>query len=148
MPSGTCAMPMPIMSRAALLRRGAGGGALLLVGAGLAAPAGAADIPDGDFSYLRLLVAAELLKGDFHARALASRRPKGAAARLLRSTQADDRAHYSGLAALLTGAGQAPATADDIDFTYPRGSFASQAAIARLAARLTQLTLGAYLGAV
>jgi hypothetical protein len=139
---------MPALSRAALLRRSAGGGALLLVGAGLAAPADAADIPDGDLSYLRVLVAAELLKGDFHARALASRRATGAAARLLRSAEADDRAHYSGLAALLSGAGQTPAAAGDIDFTYPRGSFASQTAIARLASRVAQVTLGAYLGAV
>jgi hypothetical protein len=59
-PRTALAAPKPILSRAALLRRGAGGGALLLVGAGLAAPADAADIPDGDLPHLRLLVAAEL----------------------------------------------------------------------------------------
>jgi hypothetical protein len=41
-----------------------------------------------------------------------------------------------------------PATAQDIDFSYPRGSFASRAAICRLGVRLESLSLGAYLGAV
>ena len=41
-----------------------------------------------------------------------------------------------------------PATAHDIDFSYPRGSFASRAAIARLGVQLETLSLGAYLGAV
>ena len=41
-----------------------------------------------------------------------------------------------------------PATAQDIDFSYPRRSFGSSAAIARLGVRLESLSLGAYLGAV
>jgi hypothetical protein len=49
---------------------------------------------------------------------------------------------------VLTDAGQVPATAQDLDFSYPRGAFASRTAIARLGVRLESLSLGAYLGAV
>jgi hypothetical protein len=48
----------------------------------------------------------------------------------------------------LTAAGQPPASAADVDFVYPRGSFSSPASIARLAWRIETLLLGAYLGAV
>jgi len=139
------------LRRADVLRRGLGGGvALLSSGAALgalAAPASAA-VPDVDLSYLRLLTATELLKGDFQAKALASGKLDALGIRLVRRMQADDRAHYSGLASLLTGAGQPPATADDIDFSYPRGSFDSRDSSAKLAWKLATLSLGAYLGAI
>src|SRR4029077_20615840 len=65
-----------VLSRAELLRRGIGGGAMLAAsGAGFAAfarPAGALTVPDGDVAYLRVLVAAELLKAEFHTQAPAS----------------------------------------------------------------------------
>ncbi len=112
------------LRRAEVLRRGLGGGvALVASGAALgalAAPAAAA-VPDVDLSYLRVLTAAELLKGDFQAKALASGKLDASATRLVRRMQADDKAHYTGLASLLNGAGQAAATDDDIDFSYPRG---------------------------
>ncbi len=129
------------MNRAALLRRGVAGGALLA----FPRAAAAADVPDVDMSYLRLLVGAELLKADFQKRALSSDK---LTARLLARTGADDRAHYAGLAALMNGAGQTAATADDIDFSYPRGSFGSQRSIVTLASKLARLTLGGYLGAL
>jgi Ferritin-like domain len=132
------------MNRAALLRRGVAGGALLA----FPRAAAAADVPDADLSYLRLLVGAELLKADFQRRALSSDDLSAPAARLFARAAADDRAHYAGLAALLSGAGQTAATADDIDFSYPRGSFASQRSIVTLASKLARLTLGGYLGAV
>ena len=113
----------------------------------LAAPAAAA-VPDVDLSYLRVLTAAELLKGDFQAKALASGKLDASATRLVRRMQADDKAHYAGLASLLTGAGQAAATDDDIDFSYPRASFDSRDSIATLAWKLVTLSLGAYLGAI
>jgi hypothetical protein len=134
------------MNRAALLRLGAAGGALLAFPR--AAAATVADVPDGDMTYLRLLVGAELLKTDFQKRALSSDDVTTSAARLLARTGADDRAHYAGLAALMSGAGQTAATADDIDFSYPRGSFASQRSIVTLASKLARLTLGGYLGAL
>ena len=139
------------LRRADVLRRGLGGGvALIASGAALGplAVPGAAAMPDVDLSYFRLLTAAELLKSDFQERALASGKLDGAAARLVVRMQAADRGHYAGLAALLNGGGQTAATADDIDFTYPRGSFDSQRAIVRLGWKLGSLSLGAYLGAI
>jgi hypothetical protein len=140
-------------SRAELVRRGVvGGGALIVSASGLAVlPAVAAadgTLPDGDLAYLRLLVAAELLAVDFQTRALGSGKLRHAAHTLLRLLRSDETAHYKKLAAVLTAAGQTPATSADIDFSYPKGAFRSQASITRLAARLEHLMVGAYLGAV
>src|SRR6185437_5120849 len=85
---------------------------------------------------------------DFATRAIASGKLGSPAARVVRRMHAADNAHYTGLAALLNDAGQPPATADDIDFSYPRGSFATARSTATLAWKLTSLTLGAYLGAL
>src|SRR5262245_20579937 len=140
------------MNRAGLLRRGAvGTGALLVSSSGLSAfaePASAATLPDADLAYLRLLIAAELLALDFHAHALASGKLRPPASSLARRIRADEKAHYKGLANLLTAAGQTPATAADIDFSYPKGSFRSQASILKLAGRLEHLMVGAYVGAI
>jgi ferritin-like protein len=135
-------------SRSELLR---GGAVLALSGGGLAAlaaPADAVTVPDNDLAYLRLLGAAELLKADFQAQALAADKLNGAGAALVRQMQADDKAHYASLSILTNGAGQPPPTAGDIDFTYPAGTFAKQGSIVKLAHQLAGLTLGAYLGAI
>jgi rubrerythrin len=141
------------MSRAGFVRRGVvGGGALLMSASGLGAMgtgAASADTPpDADLAYLRLLIAAELLAVDFHSKALTSRRLRHAAHALSRQIRADENAHYTQLASLLTAAGQTPATSADIDFSYPKGTFRSQSSILRLAGRLERLLVGAYLGAV
>ena len=142
----------PGLTRAGLLRRGAvGGGALLASASGLAAfaPAAFADGPPaGDLAYLRLLVATELLGADFYAKAVAAHASAGRAAEELKLARANERSHYATLAAIVTGAGQVPATADDIDFTYPKGTFRSVGAVAKLAVTLETLFLGACLGAV
>ncbi len=139
-------------SRAGLLRQGvAGGGTLLLSGSAVSVLAGsatAASIPDSDLSYLRLLIGAELLAADFHTRALASGKLAAARSALLKQMLADENAHYHGLATLIAGAGQVAATSDDINFAYPKGSFDSEGSILKLAGRIEDLTLGAYLGAV
>jgi Ferritin-like domain len=135
------------MNRARLLRTGVGGGAALL-GLGVWTERAAAAVPDVDLSYLRLLVATELLKADFATQATARRKLAGAAARTVRQMHAADNAHYAGLAALMNGAGQPPATPDDIDFSYPRDAFATADSTAALAWKLTSLALGAYLGAL
>jgi len=139
------------LSRAELLRRGAVGGATLAVsGAGLGAFAATARaaVPDADLAYLRLLVAAELLSLDYEGQALASGKLSGRSASLLKQLHRDDTAHYTGLAAMMNSAGQVPATADDIDFSYPKGSYASQGSILKLGSTLASLSVGAYLGAV
>jgi hypothetical protein len=135
------------MNRAGLLRSGVGGGAALL-GLGVWAERAAAAVPDVDLAYLRLLVAAELLKADVATTAGASGTLGRPAAAIVRRMHAADAAHYAGLAALMNDAGQTPATADDIDFSYARGSFASARSTAAVAWRVTSLALGAYLGAL
>jgi hypothetical protein len=60
----------------------------------------------------------------------------------------DEKAHYAGLARLLTDSAQAPTSAGDIDFAYPKGSFGSEASAMKLAAEIETLVLGAYLGAI
>jgi hypothetical protein len=140
------------LSRADLLAGGGKGATLLLAGSalgGLASPASAAAGPsDADLAYARLLVAVELLALDFYGKAIGSRRFEGGVLRELRLARADERQHYEVSAAILISANQLPATAADIDFTYPKRSFASRASIVRLGIRLESLALGAYLGAV
>ena len=140
------------MTRGALLSRGAvGGGALLVSASGLAAVAPLARAetpPDADLAYLRLLIAAELLAVDFQSRALTSGKLRREAHSLFRRIRSDESDHYKRLAWLLTAAGQTPATANDINFSYPKGSFHSQGSILALAGRLEHLMVGAYLGAV
>jgi len=141
-----CAMD-GALSRATLFARG-GKVAAAVVAAGAfggLAPRASAAISDGDLAYARLLVALELLSLDFYTRAIGA---DGGSQLELRRARAAERRHYDVVADVLTAAGQVPATAQDIDFSYPRGSFASSAAIARLGLRLESLSLGAYLGAV
>jgi len=143
------------MNRAGFLRRGAVGGGALLVSASGLGTLGLPDVasadtppPDGDLAFLRLLIAAELLAVDLQGKALKSRKLRHTAHSLLARILSDEKKHYAQLAALLTAAGQTPATAEDIDFSYPKGTFRTQASITRLAGRLEHLMVGAYLGAV
>jgi hypothetical protein len=109
----------------------------------------AAALPDGDLAYLRLLIGAELLAIDLHTRAIAATKRLGAAlTATFRRALADERSHYAALTKALVDAGQPSTGAGDVDFTYPRGSFASRASIARLGWRVESLLLGSYLGAV
>jgi Ferritin-like domain len=135
------------LSRATLLARGGKVGAAVIAASafgGLATRASAA-VPDGDLAYARLLVALELLSLDFYTRAI---RAGGGSQLELPRARAAERRHYEVVATVLTNAGQVPAIAQDIDFSYPRGSFASRASICKLGVRLESLSLGAYLGAV
>jgi rubrerythrin len=139
------------LSRGQLFRRGAVGGGVVLSGSvfgALAGQAGAATPPDNDLAYLRLLVAAELLAADFQAKALANGKLNRRSKAVIKKIAADEKAHYARLAQLVTAAGQPPTTAGDIDFSYPKGSFASQPAALKLAAEIEALVLGAYLGAI
>jgi hypothetical protein len=129
------------------LARGGKVAAAVVAAAAFGGPAARASaaVPDGDLAYARLLVALELLSLDFYTRAIGA----GGGSQLeLRRARAAERRHYDVVGDVLTDAGQVPATAQDIDFSYPHGSFASSASIARLGVRLESLSLGAYLGAV
>ena len=107
----------------------ASGALFALTGKALAA------VPDGDLAYLRLLVGVELLTQDY----AATHAGDPAVAQM----RADDGAHYRGMANLMAQSGQTAATADDVDFSYPKGTPALE-----LGWQLKQLSLGAYLGAV
>lgn len=132
-----------MLTRRRLLQTGLVGGAVLAV-----PPLAHAAAPDADLAYLRLLIGVELLTIDFYGRALATRKLDPTGGALMRQMHADERAHYNGLSAAVTGLGQTPATAGDIDFAYPAGATASRGAILKLAQKLEWLALGAYLGAV
>jgi rubrerythrin len=135
------------LSRKTLVAWGAGGGAALLLPR--AALGGRADTPpDGDFAYLRMLLGAELLAVDLYERALSARRKLGSMASTFKQLLVHERAHYAKLAELLTAAGGVPATSDDVDFTYPSGTFKSLRSIATFGWRIETLLSGAYLGAI
>jgi hypothetical protein len=133
----------PVLTRRRLLQTGLAGGALLV-----APPLAQAAPPDADVANLRLLVGVELLTRDFCARALASGKLEPAARAVVKRIREDECAHYESLASLLKSLGQTPATARDMDFTYPSGTFNSQRTILRLGTTLETLSLGAYLGGV
>ncbi len=144
------------LSRAELLARGARGGvAALAAGSVVGFIAGTAradtppdTLPDGDLAYLRLLISAELLGADFYTNAVAAQPYRGRPAKELKLALANEGSHYRALSAIFADAGQTPSTADDIDFTYPKRSFATVGAVTKLAVTLETLFLGACLGAV
>jgi rubrerythrin len=122
-----------------------GGGVLIAsaTGLGALAPSAFADAPPaGDLAYLRLLIAAELLAVDFYSEASAHGDLSTARARRI---AADEAEHYRLLAALMTAAGQTPATADDIDFAYPRATFGGTGSVLRFAQQLELMLVGSYL---
>jgi hypothetical protein len=140
------------LGRAEFLSTGAKrGAAMLVVGPafGVLADSASADpLPDNDLAYARLLTGAELLAIDFYTRALSADRFGAVATKYMRDALADEVAHYHSVSGILTGAGYVPATAADINFTYPSGSFASRLSIARLGRDLETVFVGSYLGAV
>jgi hypothetical protein len=133
------------------LRSGAVGGGAVLSGSvfgTFAERADAATVPDSDLSYLRLLVAAELLEADFQRLALKSGKLNLHSEAVIKKMAADERAHYEALAGLMTDAGQIPASAGDIDFSYPKGTLASWSSVAKVASQIETIVLGSYLGSV
>ncbi len=135
------------MTRAGLLRLSAVA-ARAASGAGvLAAAATAATPPGSDLAYARLLVAPDLLGADFYTQATAAKAFGDRTTKALKRAAFNEQEHYANVAAVLTASGQTPATADDIDFSYPAKSFAGKGAIAKLGIELEELQLGAYLGA-
>src|SRR6266852_5179466 len=122
-------MPMQMLTRAGLLRHGAGVAVAASAAGALAGSASADTPPDADLAWGRLLIATELLADDFYPRAISTGGVKRAP---LHEARANERAHYAGLAAILSAAGQTPATAGDIDFSYPTGAFATAASSTRL----------------
>ena len=140
------------LSRAQLLAHSAKGGAVLVFAGSVAGllpgRANADPISDADLAYARLLVGAELLAADFYGQAIAAKQFDGEELKYLQRALFNEQEHYNSVAMILSGAGQPPAVAADIDFAYPKGSFASRASIGALGVTLETVFLGAYLGAV
>jgi Ferritin-like domain len=134
-----------------LSRSARGGVAVITAGTALGALAGTAQadaLPDADLAYLRMLTTTDLLGADFYKNAVAAQPYDGPAANELKVALANEGEHYTTLSTIIASAGQAPPTADDIDFVYPKRSFATTGAVTKLAVALEGLFLGAYLGAV
>ncbi len=140
------------MTREQLFSRGAKGGAVLLVaGTSLAqfVDSAAADpLSATDLAYGRLLVGAELLASDFYTQAIAASNSTPSVMKYFKRAYANEQEHYQSVAGLLSGAGVTPAVSSDLDFTYPKNSFATQASVLKLAQQLETVMLGTYLGAV
>src|SRR3954447_21313105 len=121
------------LTRSELLSRGAkSGSALLIAGAALGQYVGtaAADpLPTADLAYARLLVGGELLAAAFYGQAVAAVASGKSVTKYLKRARANEVEHYTSVAGILTGAGQTPAVAGDIDFSFPRGTFTSQGSI-------------------
>ena len=105
-------------------------------------------LPSLDLAYARLLVTGELLAANFYTQALAAALSGRSVTGYLRRALFNEQEHYASVAAILSGAGAAPAVASDITFSYPDGTFASEAAIVRFAVQLESTLTGAYLGAI
>jgi rubrerythrin len=110
--------------------------------------AAADPVPTADLAYARLLVGFELLAATFYTQAIAAANTSRTVTGYLKRANANEQDHYQSVAAIISGAGQIPAVAGDIDFSFPRGTFATQKSIAKLARQLEGLMLAAYLGAI
>ncbi len=88
-----------------------------------------------------------MLAIDFYTNALATKQYEGLpTASSLTRALVNENAHYKALAQVLTDAGQVPAVAADIDFSYPDGTYDSRGSLARLGVQLEAIFLGAALG--
>ena len=139
------------ISRAQLLRRSAKSGAALVVaGAALGqfAETAAAALPLTDTAYVRLLVTAELLASDFYSQAIAASVSSATVTKYLKLAYFNEQEHYASIAGILSGEGVTAAVSNDVTFSYPDGTFASQKSIVAFAASLEGIVLGTYLGAL
>src|SRR5262249_21009908 len=130
----------PEISRAEFLSRGVkGGAALLAAGTAVAAlaPVAAADpLSDNDLAISRVLGAAELLGIDFYTQSTKSGKLGKEDTKRFAQILANEQEHYQSVAQILSGAGQVPATALDIDMSYPKGTFDTAAAINKQAEKI------------
>ena len=135
------------MNRRRLILSAAGAG---LVVTGLSAPASglaALTATDDELAYANFGLAAELLLQDFYAKSAAAKLFDGSGARELARGGLNARQHADALAKLLTGAGQTAAVAEDFEFAWPDGTFASRKSATAAGLEVTQPLLGVYLAA-
>ena len=134
------------LSRAQLLQRATAGGVALAVGGGALGGTASAAIGAGDVPRVTQAVAGELLGAAFYTQLLRAKLFGPGTQRAFARALTNERAHYAALAKVLTDAGQVPGTADDFDFTFPKGAFAGRMAAARLGVQLETAFLGICLG--
>jgi hypothetical protein len=136
------------ISRANLLKRGA---ALAVAGGavGVFADTALADpISDQDLAYVRLLVTAELLQANFYTQATAAAVTSSGVTKYLNRALLNEQEHYQSVAGIVTGTGNVPAVASDINFSYPDGTFADEKSILKAAAALENAVVATYAGAM
>lgn len=104
-------------------------------------------LPAADLAYARLVICFELLEIDFLTNAIQSKHLAGKGLRELHAAIANEEAHYTYLAGVITNAGGTPLTAADVNFSYPPHAYYTAAGVKRLALEIETLTLGSYLGA-
>jgi hypothetical protein len=139
------------ITRGRFLSSGAKGGAALLVaGTALAqfADTAAAALPTGDTASVRLLVGAELLASDFYTQAINASVSSDNVTKYLKLAYFNEQQHYTSIAGILTGEGVTPAVSNDITFSYPSGTFATEQSIVAFARQLEASIVGAYTGAI
>ena len=142
---------MTRFSRAQLLSRTAKGGLALAVGGGVlsavSSPASAA-IGPGDVPEVTQALAAELLGVAFYTQLLAAKVFRADEQKYFARALVNENEHYTAMAKFLTDAGQTPGTADDFNFTFPKGAFSARKPAAELGLQLETIFLGIYLGGV
>ncbi len=148
------------MDRSGFLSSSARGGASVALGAitagwlvdnAVGAPAKTAasgPLADLDLAIARLAVGAEILAAEFYSEAIAAKTFSADVTRYLKRALFNEQEHLTAMSQVLSGAGQAPSTADDFTITFPKGTFDSRGSIAKFGTALETALLGAYLGAV
>lgn len=139
------------LTRGRFLRGGAKGGAALLVaGTALSQFADTADaaLPIGDTAAVRLLVGFELLASDFYTQAINASVCGNTVTKYLKLAYFNEQQHYTSIAGILSGEGVTPAVSNDITFSYPSGTFATEKSIIAFAEQLESSMVGAYAGAI
>jgi hypothetical protein len=131
------------LSRRGLLGVAAGGVALATVRV-RSAPAAT----DDELAYANFGLAAAFLAADYYARALEAGRLGADVRRTLRTGRSASLAQAHALGDLITGAGDTPAAAEDFEFAWPSGAFATAASTRRTGVAVLRPTLGAYQRAV
>jgi rubrerythrin len=142
------------LSRQGFLAVTARNGVAVAIGTTLAgvfatsASAASGPLADLDLTLARLTVGVELLAADFYSAALESKKLQGDELRYFQRARFNEDEHLTAVSEILSGAGQTVSTADDFDFTFPKGTFESRQSIARLGVTIETISLGTYLGAV
>jgi hypothetical protein len=132
-------------------RRAAVGSALVAaatIAAGRSPNAGAADQPtDDDLAFANLGLAMEFLLRDFYEHVAEAKLVSGRVAADFDRGRFSAGEHASALGDLLTGAGQAPAAAEDFAFAWPKDTFARPATAAHGGMTVASALTGLYVKA-